>query len=72
MSNKEKKELKQALKQIKIKVEDTDNQIIKSVDSPYGTNTTVLTFDGDKYTGCKETMYFQNEAVAKENYKGLK
>lgn len=72
LSNKEKKELKQALKKIKIRVEEKDNQIIKSVDSPYGTNTTVLTFDGDKCTGCKETMCFQNEAVAKENYKGLK
>lgn len=72
LSKKEKKELKQALKQIKIRVEEKGNQIIKSVDSPYGTNTTVLTFDGDKCIGCKETMCFQNEAIAKENFDGLK
>lgn len=72
LSNKEKKELKQALKQIKIRVEEKGNQIIKSVDSPYGTNTTILTFEGDKCISCKETMCFQNEAIAKENFDGMK
>lgn len=72
LNSKEQKELKQTLKKIKIRVEEKGNQIIKSVDSPYGTNTTVLTFDGDKCIGCKETMCFQNEAIAKENFDGLK
>lgn len=72
LGNKEKKELKQALKKIKIRVEEKGNQIIKSVDSPYGTNMTVLTFEGDKCIGCKETLCFQNEAIAKENFEGLK
>ena len=72
LSNKEKKELKQVLKKIKIRVEEKGSQIIKSVDSPYGTNTTVLTFEGDKCIGCKETLFLPNEALAKENFEGMK
>lgn len=72
LSNKEKRELKQALEKIKISVEEKGNQIIKSVDSPYGTNTTVLTFEGDRCIGYKETLFFQNETLAKENFEGMK
>lgn len=39
LGNKEKRELRQALEKIKVRVEEKGSQIIKSVDSPYGTNT---------------------------------
>lgn len=42
------------------------------MDSPYGTNTTVLTFEGDRCIGYKETLFFQNETLAKENFEGMK
>lgn len=72
LSSKQKNELKQAAKKIKVRLKEKGNQIIKSVDTPFGTNSTVFTFDGDRCVGCKETMVFPDEAIAKEAFEGMK
>lgn len=72
LSSKQKKELKQAAKKIKIRLEEKGDKIIKSVDTPFGTNSTTYTFAGDKCTGYKEITVFKDAASAKEAYDGLK
>lgn len=72
LSGKQKKELKQAAKKIKIRLEEKGDKIIKSVNTPFGTNSTTYTFAGDKCTGYKEITAFKDAASAKEAYDGLK
>lgn len=72
LSSEQKKELKQAAKKVKIRLEEKGDKIIKSVDSPWGTNSTTYTFDGDKCIGYKEITTFKDAAAAKEAYDGIK
>ena len=72
LSSKQKKELKQIAKKVKVRLEEKGDKIIKSVDSPWGTNSTTYTFDGDKCIGYKEITTFKDAAAAKEAYDGLK
>ena len=72
LSSKQKKELKQAAKKVKVRLEEKGDKIIKSVDGPFGTNSTTYTFDGDKCIGYKEITVLKNAEAAKEAYDGLK
>ena len=72
LSSKQKKELRQLAKKVKVKLEEKKNQIIKTVNTPYGDNSTVYTFDDDKCIGYKETIAFANTEIAKKQYDDLK
>lgn len=72
LSSKEKKELKQFAKKVKVRLEEKKDKIIKWVDSPLGANTTTYTFDGDKCIGYEEITTFKDAKAAKEAYDGLK
>lgn len=72
LTREQKKEIKQAAKKVKIRLEEKGEKIIKSVDTPFGTNFTTYTFNGDKCIGYKEIIVFKDAAAAKEAYDGLK
>lgn len=72
LSSEQKKELKQAAKKVKIRLEEKGDKIIKSVDTPFGTNSTTYSFNGDECIGYKEIIVFKDAASAKEVYDGLK
>ena len=72
LSNKQKKELRQLAKKVKVKLEEKENQIIQTVNTPYGDNSTVYTFDGDKCIGYKQTIAFANAEIAKKQYDDIK
>ncbi|WP_059026014.1 hypothetical protein [Gabonibacter massiliensis] len=72
LSGKQKKELRQLAKKIKVKLEEKKNRIIKTINTPYGDNSTVYTFDGDKCIGYKETIAFTDAETAKKTHDGLK
>lgn len=67
LSSKQKKELRQLAKKIKVKLEEKKNRIIKTINTPYGDNSTVYTFDGDKCIGYKETIAFTDAGNSEKN-----
>ncbi len=72
LTREQKKEIKQAAKKVKIRLEEKGDKIIKSVDSPWGTNSTTYTFAGDECIGYKEIIVLKDAEAAKEAYDGLK
>lgn len=72
LSSQQKKELKQIAKKVKVRLDEKGDKIIKSVDGPWGTNSTTYTFEGDKCIGYQEITVFENAEAAKQAYDDLK